>query len=200
MRDFLLQHKLRPFCLLDDVSDFVGSIPLDPPHNAVVLGLAPSKFNYANLNSAFHILSRNPHNLLAMHRSCFIKERHNDHNHSTYGLGPGAFVAALEAATTSVVGESTTTVIGKPSRAFYQSAMWNSIPPQEVCMVGDDIYGDIEGAKLAGIGTTILVQTGKYRVGDEAKVTPTVVVASVVEAVEYILSDFAGADSEPNQG
>ena len=45
---------------------------------------------------------------------------------------------------------------------------------------------------MAGIGTTILKQTGKYRVGDEDTVLRTVVVPSIVEAVDYILQHPAG--------
>jgi hypothetical protein len=36
-------------------------------------------------------------------------------------------------------------------------------------MIGDDVMGDCHGALQAGIGTAILVQTGKYRPGDESK-------------------------------
>jgi hypothetical protein len=32
---------------------FRGVVPLDPPHNAVVVGLAPSKFNYQHMNQAY---------------------------------------------------------------------------------------------------------------------------------------------------
>ncbi|KAI2508643.1 haloacid dehalogenase-like hydrolase [Fragilaria crotonensis] len=138
-----------------------------------------------------------------MHRGCYVKE-----HDGTCSLGPGAFLAALEAAiAASVTTDDTTiettipttnsstpaaaTIVGKPSRAFYESVMWDTIPPEEICMVGDDVYGDIQGAQMAGIGTTILVQTGKYRLGDEQKVAPTVVVPSIVEAVEFILHHSA---------
>jgi HAD superfamily hydrolase (TIGR01458 family) len=211
MRDYLrtkqltyCDEPLRPYCLLEDVSDFQGVVPLDPPHNAVVIGLAPSKFNYHSMNVAFQILQKYPHNLIAMHRGCYVKE----HNGSC-SLGPGAFLAALEAAVaasvstddtsikttypTTTTTSPATTIVGKPSRAFYESVMWETIPPEEICMVGDDVYGDIQGAQMAGIGTTILVQTGKYRLGDEEKVAPTVVVPSIVEAVEYILHHAAFA-------
>lgn len=176
MRDYLRTKQpkhgdepLRPYCLLEDVSDFQGVVPLDPPHNAVVLGLAPSKFNYDNMNVAFQILQKYPHNLIAMHRGCYVKE-----HDGTCSLGPGAFLAALEAAiAASVTTDDTTiettipttnsstpaaaTIVGKPSRAFYESVMWDAIPPEEICMVGDDVYGDIQGAQMAGIGTSILV-------------------------------------------
>jgi HAD superfamily hydrolase (TIGR01458 family) len=179
-RDYLIKHNLRPYCLLEDVSDFKQvdlCVNLDPPHNAVVVGLAPSKFNYEHMNQAFQILQEYPENLVAIHRANYVKEEDG-----SMSLGPGSCIAALEAAA-----NTTAKVVGKPSRDFYASAIWNDISPEEICMVGDDVMGDIKGAQQAGVGTTILVQTGKYREGDEEKAQPTVVVQSIVEAVEYIL-------------
>lgn len=192
MREYLVRHKLRPYCLLEDTSDFDGMVPLEPPHNAVVVGLAPSKFNYEHMNHAYQILQQYPNHLIAMHRSPYVKA----HDGTTH-LGPGVFVAALEAAMATThttnnhnnndVATTTTVIVGKPSRTFYETVMWDSIPPEEICMVGDDVMQDIEGAQKAGIGTTLLVRTGKYRTGDEYKTKPTAVVSSIVDAVEYIL-------------
>jgi ribonucleotide monophosphatase NagD (HAD superfamily) len=94
--------------------------------------------------------------------------------------------------------------MGKPSCAFYESAMatngFKSIPSAAICMVGDDIVGDVAGAHNAGIETTaILVQTGKYQGGDEGKIAPALVVPSVVEAVDYILQHIAGDSSSSSE-
>ena len=43
---------------------------------------------------------------------------------------------------------------------------------QDVAMVGDDAEMDVCGALAAGLHG-VLVRTGKYRPGDEAKVMPT---------------------------
>jgi len=63
-------------------------------------------------------------------------------------------------------------------------------------MVGDDVTQDINGATSAGIGHAILVRTGKYLSGDEDKLAPTLkcttlVLDSIVEAVDYILYNSA---------
>jgi HAD superfamily hydrolase (TIGR01458 family) len=189
---------LRPLLLVEDLADF-ESIPLDPPHNCVVVGLAPSKMDYHHLNQAYQILQEHPEDgrLIAIHRANYIKTVASSESSSSknlFSLGPGAFISALESAS-----GCTACVMGKPSRAFYESAMttndFQSIPSAEVCMVGDDILGDIAGARDAGIGTTILVQTGKYQEGDEGKIAPTLVVPSIVEAVDYILQHVCGAYS-----
>lgn len=98
--------------------------------------------------------------------------------------------------------------MGKPSREFFASTMWEDVDTEAICMIGDDIVADINGARDAGVGTTILVQTGKYRRGDESKLNTMAaagsgrdggsktitshsdfqVCPSIVEAVEYILS------------
>jgi ribonucleotide monophosphatase NagD (HAD superfamily) len=57
----------------------------------------------------------------------------------------------------------------------------------EVMMVGDDIWGDIEGAQRAGLGTC-LVKTGKYReeVFADAGIRPARVVASVADVAAFL--------------
>jgi ribonucleotide monophosphatase NagD (HAD superfamily) len=56
-------------------------------------------------------------------------------------------------------------------------------------MVGDDVYGDVEGALKSGL-QACLVRTGKYRPGDETKISGDFhTVDSVTEAVELALAD-----------
>jgi len=57
-------------------------------------------------------------------------------------------------------------------------------------MVGDDAESDVCGALKAGIGTALLVRTGKYRAGDESRYAPhpTAVVDDLEAAVEWILA------------
>ena len=56
-------------------------------------------------------------------------------------------------------------------------------------MVGDDIYGDVEGALNAGI-PACLVRTGKYRTGDEDRIVHpgARVVDDFLAAAKHILS------------
>ena len=60
-------------------------------------------------------------------------------------------------------------------------------------MIGDDIYGDVEGAVNAGLHGC-LVRTGKYQQGDEDKISLAhITVNSIVEAVDYALSAYKQA-------
>jgi HAD superfamily hydrolase (TIGR01458 family) len=184
-RNYLLKHNLRPYCIMEDTSDFLSAdIPLDPPHTAVVVGLAPTQCTYTSMNQAFQILLNQPqYPLIAIHKGKHYRDANDE-----LSLGPGPFVAGLEIATDRVA-----VVMGKPSRAFFDSALFPSIDASETVMIGDDALQDIQGAVDAGIGTCILVKTGKYRLGDENKVqakdSTVVVCDTVVEAVAYLLED-----------
>lgn len=177
------ETNLRPYCLLESMEDLPDS-SCEPPYNCVLVGLAPSKFDYDHLNQAFQVMQHSDcaTPLIAIHRALYYRD-----DTEKLSLGPGAFVTALEQAA-----NTTAVLIGKPNPAFFAAALQQlKVPPQDVCMVGDDVVGDIQGAQQAGIGHTVLVQTGKYRAGDEHKLDlsaqPTVVVPSIVEAVDYIL-------------
>jgi len=54
-------------------------------------------------------------------------------------------------------------------------------------MIGDDVVGDIGGAQGIGI-RGILVKTGKYREGDEARygITPAGIVKNFQDAIDQI--------------
>jgi ribonucleotide monophosphatase NagD (HAD superfamily) len=82
------------------------------------------------------------------------------------------------------------TIVGKPSATFFEQVIAStSARPAHSLMVGDDIYGDVEGALNSGI-PACLVRTGKYREGDEDKVEGGFpVVESVSEAVDLALAD-----------
>ena len=176
-KKYLMRHNLHPFCLMEDTSDLEG-ISLSPPHDCVVVGLAPSKFQYSELNKAFRILLNHP-KLVAVHRANYLRDVDGE-----LSLGPGGFVSALE-----TTANCQAVVMGKPSKDFFESSLWSDIPPEQTCMIGDDILQDIIGAIEAGIQTTILVRTGKYRQGDEdtGPRSPTKVCNSIVEAVDFIL-------------
>ena len=185
---YLRQHNLRPLCLMEDTSDLDPSL-LSPPHNCVLVGLAPTHFHYDRLNEAFQVLQRHPR-LVAIHRANHYQREKDD---ELLSLGPGGFVSCLEAAS----GCPPAVVIGKPSAAFFESALWDGMDPASVCMVGDDVVQDVEGARGAGIGTTVLVQTGKYRTGDETTIgfPPTKTVPSIVQAVDHIINKMASPEA-----
>ena len=200
-RQYIMQNNLRPFCLMEEDlihHDFKGVSMTDP--NCVLVGLAPSRFDYETLNEAYRLLirlnsnnnttdesSRQTHRLIAIHRA--TNYRDTDHNLS---LGPGGFISLLEQTT-----NSTAHVVGKPSSEFYKMALSSlGVEKKDAIMIGDDVVGDVKGALDAGLGAAILVKTGKYVVGDENGkktncVVPTFTMNSIVEAVDYILQTTA---------
>lgn len=183
-RKILLEHNLRPFCLVEEIllDDLHGVDTSETDPNCVLVGLAPSAFQYDRLNEAFRLLVKMSDKkeeqvtfadkdraindvspLIAIHRGKYLRD-----GDGQMSLGPGGFVSCLEEAS----GVPAITV-GKPSPSFFHSAIadWveQGISPNEILMVGDDVEQDVNGAISAGIGTGILVKTGKYRGGDEKK-------------------------------
>jgi HAD superfamily hydrolase (TIGR01458 family) len=94
-------------------------------------------------------------------------------------LDAGAFVAGLEYAT-----GRTATVVGKPSATFFEMARAALSGTDEVVMVGDDLWSDIQGAQRCGL-VAWLVRTGKFREDTlrESGVRPDRIVDSVVDLV-----------------
>jgi len=94
--------------------------------NAVVVGLAPSKFNYESMNTAFRLLL-NGSQLIAIHKSKYFKTSNG------LSLGPGPFVSALEYAS-----DTQPLIVGKPSQQFFLQALEPfGCEPQEAVMIGD---------------------------------------------------------------
>lgn len=139
--------------------------------------------------------------LIAIHEGRYYKKADG------LALGPGAFIKGLEYST-GVKAK----VVGKPTASFFKSAL-HDMSPENAIMIGDvwpdylltvtklnylcdnyflhqDVKDDIAGSQAVGI-RGILVQTGKYRPGDEHTISPSPwkVVPSFVEAVEAIIQE-----------
>lgn len=169
-------HKLNPYCLVHkNIKSEFEEIET-PPYSAVVIGDAEEDLNYQNLDTAFDILNAGAP-LIAIGSNRYFKGEDRLH------LDAGPFVKALEYAT-----EKPAIITGKPSNTFFEQVIATTgCAKHEILMIGDDVYGDIEGAREAGL-TACLVKTGKYQPGDELKLTPPAPLAKdVTEAVNHFL-------------
>jgi HAD superfamily hydrolase (TIGR01458 family) len=98
-------------------------------------------------------------------------------------LDSGAVVAGLEYAA-GVEAE----VVGKPSRAYFESALAAlRAEPAEATMVGDDVEADVGAAKRLGM-RGVLVRTGKFR--EEALASadpePDAVIDSLADLPDFL--------------
>ncbi|GAA5866865.1 hypothetical protein JCM1840_004296 [Sporobolomyces johnsonii] len=200
VRDLVLKRNLRPLYLLTPsaLSDFPAP---SPPYNSVVVGLSPDSFDYAKLNEAFRLLAgeegdarRGEVPLVATHKAKYFGDKDGK-----LSLGPGPFISALEQAASCQA-----EIVGKPSPAFFELALASfashGFTRSEVGMIGDDVLQDV-GPAVASLGLRrFLVQTGKYRPGDEDKLSnaakeeerappPDWVGQSFAKAVESILAE-----------
>jgi len=177
-REWLSQHHRSPHLLvhpnlIPDFHDLAGS-----ERTAVIVGDAGEAFDYLALNDAYRALIDGAE-FLALAPNRTFKDADGK-----LSLDAGPFVAALEFAS-----QRDAIVLGKPSPAFYLSALASmNCPPAEAVMVGDDAETDVAGALTAGLGHALLVRTGKYRLGDEDrfKPPPTATVDDIAAAVDWI--------------
>ena len=175
-RQWLSQRGLRPFCLVHENirCEFADLDQGDP--DAVLVADAAEGFDYANLNRAFQ---------LCMEGAPLLGVGYNRYFQSggQLLLDAGAFIRAVEFAAGVEA-----TIVGKPSATFFEEVLASTgAAAARALMVGDDVFGDVEGALHAGVPAA-LVRTGKYRAGDEDRIGGEfAVVTSVVEAVELAL-------------
>uniref|UniRef100_V9L1E3 Haloacid dehalogenase-like hydrolase domain-containing protein 2 n=2 Tax=Callorhinchus milii TaxID=7868 RepID=V9L1E3_CALMI len=176
-RELVAAKGLRPLLLVSDsaLEDFRGLDTKEP--NAVVVGLSPPHFDYNTMNKAFRlILDGAP--LIAIHKARYYQTS------GGLSLGPGPFVTGLEYAA-----DVQATVVGKPQASFFLKALPSTgCQPHQAIMIGDDARDDVGGAQNAGM-LGILVKTGKYRAGDEEKISPGPYLTcdSFPQAVDHIL-------------
>ena len=164
----------RFFVPENSLTEFEGFQQLDyrtaKSVDAIVIGDLGEEWTYPKLNQAFRLLMAEPRPvLIALGLTRFWQSADG------LRLDVAPFVKALEYASSS---ESE--VLGKPSLAFFESALGLlNTEAKNAIMIGDDIVGDIEGAQKAGI-RAILVKTGKYREQDlRGDIKPDVVLGSI---------------------
>jgi HAD superfamily hydrolase (TIGR01458 family) len=169
-------------CLLlssgDVRSEFAGIDLVGPeePADVVVIGGAGVEFSHDTLNQVFRLL-REGVPLVAMHRNMYWQTG------DKLTLDSGAYIAGLEQAA-----GARATVIGKPSRSFYDQAVAQlGVDAARTVVVGDDLEADVLGAKQAGM-TGVLVRTGKYREQDLARsgIVPDAVLGSIAELPAWL--------------
>jgi len=178
--NWLRQHGRSPHLLVHP--DLVAEFQDIPPAagRAIVVGDAGDAFDYRALNAAFRELIDGAE-FLALAPNRTFKDADGK-----LSLDAGAFVTALEFAS-----QKKAIVVGKPAGDFFRSAL-ATVPCSAVdaVMVGDDAETDVAGALSATIGDALLVRTGKYRQGDEARFepAPTATLNDISAAVEWILA------------
>lgn len=150
--------------------------------DAIVIGDLGEQWSYLKLNQAFRLLMAEPRPvLIALGLTRFWQAADG------LRLDVAPFVKALEYASSS---ESE--VLGKPSMAFFESAL-NMLEAQakNAIMIGDDIVGDIQGAQKAGM-RAILVKTGKFRERDlKGEIRPDAILDSIANLPDWWVENVA---------
>jgi len=167
-------RRVAAFVAESTLEDFAGFDLGSTEPEVVVVGDLGDEWDFAKLNRAFLSLMAGAE-LIALQRDRYWLRGDG------LALDAGPFVAALEYAT----GKSAL-VCGKPSTDFYRTALASLGPAGErakdVVMVGDDLWGDVEGAQRAGL-TAWMVRTGKFRddVVARSGIVPDEIIESAAE-------------------
>jgi HAD superfamily hydrolase (TIGR01458 family) len=168
-----LRERGKPTCFLmlsdDPLQDF-AEFPVDERHpDVVVIGDVGKRWDYDLMNRVFNMVI-NGAEMVALHKGRYWQTEDG------LQMDIGAFVAGLE----YVTGKEAT-VIGKPSKSFFELALKDmQLTAEGVAMIGDDIVNDIGGAQNAGMNG-ILVKTGKYRedLVSASDISPDLIVDSI---------------------
>ncbi|MDX1464819.1 MAG: TIGR01458 family HAD-type hydrolase [Halomonas sp.] len=175
IRRHLERHRLTPYLLVHErlEPEFAG-LPEGEP-DAVVLGDAEQRLDYAHLDAAFRLLLEGAP-LLAVGTNRYFRAQ------GTLHLDAGPFVRALEYAA-----DVEARILGKPSADFFHAVLEDAgVEPQEALMVGDDVECDVLAAMELGLAAC-LVRSGKYRPGDEERAPEARCEASLAALVEALL-------------
>lgn len=170
-RSWLEREQRRPLALVHPaIAPLFAGTTGEPP-DCVLLGDGRDRLSYANLNRALELLMQGAP-LIGIGRNRRFREA------GRWMLDAGAFLQALEYGA-----DCTALVMGKPSPLFFAEVVHSLGLPAEAClMVGDDVEADVGGAAAAGLHA-VLVQTGKYRPGDENLLPRGCVVISGIAAL-----------------
>ena len=145
----------------------------------IIIGDIGNNWNYDLMNELLDDIL-NGSQIIALHKGRYF-ETENGLN-----IDAGAFISGLEYAT-----NTSSFLIGKPSKSFFNMAL-NAlgVPAKNTCMVGDDLYNDIEPANELGL-LSILVKTGKYRkyLVEKSNISPDLNIDSIAD-LPAILSPY----------
>jgi HAD superfamily hydrolase (TIGR01458 family) len=148
----------------------------DKPVSAVIIGDLGEQWTFQILNQAFRLLMQQP-------QPPFIALGMTRYWQASDGLrlDVAPFIVALEHAT-GIKAQ----VMGKPARAFYQTAIdILGSTAEKTIMIGDDIQGDVLGAQNAGL-QGVLVKTGKYRPDDmQQGIQPNALLNSISDLPDW---------------
>ena len=187
---FAAPHAAAEYCKLRGYNKILLIVPDREMHDdfsafqlvennpdAVVVGDMGALFTFKLLNKLFQIII-NGAELIAMHKNPYWAPVDGE-----LTLDLGAFVSALEYAS-----NKSAAITGKPNANLFKLATHSwSVSRNSIFVVGDDLYGDICGAKNAGM-KSILVKTGKFREGslEAAKIIPDYIINSIADLLGLI--------------
>lgn len=142
----------------------------------IVIGDNRSKFDFDHMNHALRLLLRGT-KIIGMNPDLV------DNNSGEPELNVGSWVKMLE-----VAAGVEAVYIGKPFPWIFElTSEGMGLNKEQVLMIGDRVQTDIRGAKDFGIRAA-LVKTGEYKPRDLDDIQPDIILDSLSDLVEIIMS------------
>jgi HAD superfamily hydrolase (TIGR01458 family) len=130
--------------------------------------------NYTLFNKIFKYIKNGSRMITTSYSNYYISK-------SEYKMDTGIFVRMYE-----ILMNEKAVIMGKPSSMIYKTALKElKMESKDVMTIGDDGLTDIIGGKEMGI-ETIMVKTGKYKEGDEAKYKPDKTINNLKEIIKML--------------
>lgn len=156
--------KLLPETLKYDIPDYI-----------IFCDFENIELNYDYMNNIFQYIKRGAKIITTSYSDFYVSK-------NEFKMDTGIFVKMYEALT-----DKKAINVGKPSEIIYKTAInkFIELDRNNICVIGDDGFSDIMGAKEIGM-ETIMVKTGIYRNGDEKKYKPNKIIENLSEIIKEI--------------
>jgi len=141
------------------------------PEIVILLDFEKCNSSYNDIQKIVDYVEGGSKIITASRSSYYLKENKKQ-------IDTGAFVSLIEA----VIGLPIP-VLGKPSRDYFLNAQsLMGTKSDDTVVIGDDWKTDIQGANEVGFNS-VLIQSGKYRRGDEIMGKPNTVIKNLMDLI-----------------
>lgn len=142
------------------------------PQAILLLDFEKENLSYDGLQNIFSLIQRQIPVISASGSTFYLRD-------GFQYLDTGSFVKLFESA-----GNIKIEILGKPSLEYFKAgmALLNEVS-KNIMVIGDDWRTDINGAHGAGL-TSVLIRSGKYKMGDEKKCSPQKTINRLMELFE----------------
>jgi HAD superfamily hydrolase (TIGR01458 family) len=175
LNEYIIENNIKSHYFIghDNIKNLVQkTIDFDIPEYVIFCDFERINVNYELFNKIFKYIMNGSKIITTSYSNYYISG-------NEYKVDTGIFVKMYE-----ILTNKDAIIIGKPSKIIYEIASQKlELENNSVIVIGDDGLTDIIGGKEMKM-ETILVKTGKYKIGDEGKYKPDRIVDNLLELIK----------------